>query len=88
MSHLVCICQLWQFEGPKLKRAISGLNQKKGFQILKIPSVLDLYLLEIPLKGGGTWIFFGRKLDQNFAQFRHENYSDFQILSLWDLPLA
>ena len=51
----MCICQLRQFEGPKLKRAISGLNQKKGFQILKIPSVLDLYLLEIPLKVGGRW---------------------------------
>ena len=51
----MCICQLRQFEGPKIKRAISGLNQKKGLQILKIPSVLDLYLLEIPLKVGGRW---------------------------------
>ena len=39
-------------------------------------------------QGGHMDFFLARMLEQNLAQYQHENYSDFQILSLWDLPLA
>jgi hypothetical protein len=42
-------------EGSKLQQAISDLNRKKAFQILKIYNVLDLYLLENSFKVGGKW---------------------------------